>query len=162
MNYFRPKLHLLVEPWKEYSNILSYRYAEDKSVVILRTGALEALNEFADNSVDSIFLLDVIEHLDKEEGKQVISDAERVACEQIVVFTPLGFMPQEMEGEDADGWGLSGSTVQEHQSGWAPEDFNSNWSFYICNDFHGVNFKGERLEETYGAFFAVRNIDKKK
>jgi protein-L-isoaspartate O-methyltransferase len=161
MNYFRPKLHILVEPWMEYSNILSYRYAGDKSVVILRTGALEALKELADNSVDSIFLLDVIEHLEKEEGKQVIVEAERVAREQIVVFTPLGFMPQHMEGEEADGWGLSGSAVQEHRSGWTPEDFNPNWSFYICNEFHGVNFKGEKLEETYGAFFAIRNLDAK-
>jgi hypothetical protein len=84
-----------------------------------------------------------------------------VAREQIVIFTPLGFMPRHMESEEADGWGLSGSTVQQHRSGWTPEDFNPTWSFHICSQFHGVNFKGEKLEETYGAFFAIRNFEGK-
>lgn len=161
MNYFHPKLHILVEPWTEYSDILSYRHAGDKGVVILRTGALEALKAFANNSVDSIFLLDVIEHLEKEEGKQVLIEAERVAREQIVVFTPLGFMPQHMGNEEQDAWGLSGSTVQEHRSGWTPDDFNQNWTFYICKEFHSVDFKGQKLDHTYGAFYAIRNFVEK-
>lgn len=161
MNYFRPKLHLMVEPWKEYSDILAYRHSGDKSVIIIRTGALEALRQLADNSVDSIFLLDVIEHLEKEVGRQVIIESERVAREQIVIFTPLGFMPQHIESSQADGWGLGGSTVQEHRSGWEPEDFSAAWSFYICKDFHSVDFKGERLDPTYGAFYAVRNFEAK-
>lgn len=161
MNYFRPKLHLLVEPWKEYSDILAYRYAGDKSVVILRTGALEALQLLGDNSVDSIFLLDVIEHMEKEVGRQVLREAERVAREQIVVFTPLGFMPQHMEGAAADGWGLGGTTVQEHLSGWEPSDFGSEWDFYINKTFHTVDYKREPLDQVYGAFYAVRNFEKK-
>jgi protein-L-isoaspartate O-methyltransferase len=161
MNYFRPKLHLMVEPWKEYSDILAYRHSGDKSVIIIRTGALEALCQLADNSVDSIFLLDVIEHLEKEVGRQVIIESERVAREQVVIFTPLGFMPQHMESTQADGWGLGGSSVQEHRSGWEPEDFNAAWSFYICEDFHSVDFKGEQLDKPYGAFYAVRNFESK-
>ena len=161
MNYFRPKLHLMVEPWKEYSDILAYRHSGDKSIIIIRTGALEALRQFADNSVDSIFLLDVIEHLEKEEGRLTIIESERVAREQIVVFTPLGFMPQHMEDNQSDGWGLGGRTVQKHHSGWEPEDFSAAWSFYICRDFHSIDFKGERLEQNYGAFYAIRNFDDK-
>ena len=161
MNYFRPKLHILVEPWYEYSDIIAYRYSGDKSIIIIRTGALEAVHQLSDNSVDSIFLLDVIEHLDKEVGRKVIVESERVAREQIVIFTPLGFMPQHMEGSEPDGWGLGGSTVQEHRSGWEPEDFGSAWSFYICKNFHSVDFKGERLEQNYGAFYAVRNFERK-
>lgn len=161
MNYFRPKLHLMVEPWQEYSNILAYRHSGDKSIIIIRTGALEALHQLGDNSVDSIFLLDVIEHLEKEEGRKVIIESERVAREQIMIFTPLGYMPQHVENSQADGWGLSGRAVQEHSSGWEPEDFSAAWSFYICKNFHNVDFKGETLEQTYGAFYAIRNFDMK-
>lgn len=161
MNYFRPKLHFLVEPWQEYSDILAYRYSGDKSIIVIRAGALEALRQLADNSVDSIFLLDVIEHLEKEEGRKVIIESERVAREQVVVFTPLGFMPQHVKSNEADGWGLSGNTVQEHRSGWEPEDFSEAWSFYICKDFHCIDFKGEHLDQTYGAFFAIRNFERK-
>ena len=161
MNYFRPKLHLMVEPWREYSDILTYRHFGDKSVIIIRSGALEALRQLGDNSVDSIFLLDVIEHLEKDEGREVIIQSERVAREQVVIFTPLGFMPQHMEGGQLDGWGLSGRTVQEHRSGWEPEDFGAAWSLYICTEFHTVDFKGEQLNQAYGAFYAVRNFEGK-
>lgn len=159
MNYFRPKLHLMVEPWQEYTDILAYRHSGDKSVIIIRAGALEALHQLGDKSVDSIFLLDVIEHLEKEEGRKIIIESERVAREQIMIFTPLGFMPQHMENSQADGWGLNGSTVQEHLSGWEPEDFSEAWSFYICKNFHKIDFKGAALEQTYGAFYAIRNFD---
>jgi protein-L-isoaspartate O-methyltransferase len=158
MNYFRPKMHFMVEPWAEYADILAYRYAGDKSVMLLRTGGLEALKLLGDNSVDSIFLLDVIEHMEKDMGQQVIAQAERVAREQIIIFTPLGFMPQHVEHGQKDGWGLSGTEMQEHRSGWEPNDFSAEWSFYICNEFHSVDFKGEKLETTYGAFFAIRNF----
>lgn len=159
MNYFRPKLHFMIEPWKEYSDILSYRHRDDKSVVVLRVGALEALRAFADRSIDSIFLLDVIEHLPKAVGLEVLTECERVAREQIVVFTPLGFMPQHMEAAEKDGWGLSGTSVQEHLSGWTPEDFGPAWTFLISEDFHQVDFRGSELAKAHGAFFAIRNLD---
>jgi hypothetical protein len=161
MNYFRPQLHLMVEPWREYSDILSYGYAGDKGVIVIRAGALEALEQFGNNSVDSIMLLDVIEHLGKDEGLKVIHESERVAREQIVIFTPLGYMPQHMESGQADGWGLGGSTVQEHRSGWDPKDFDEAWTFYICENFHRTDFKGEALDRTHGAFYAIRNFEAK-
>jgi hypothetical protein len=161
MNYFRPKMHLMVEPWKEYADILQYRHSSDKSIIIIRNGALEALSQLANNSVDSIFLLDVIEHLEKSIGQQVIIECERVAREQIVIFTPLGFMPQHIESNEADGWGLNGGSVQEHRSGWEPEDFGSEWTFYICESFHSVDFRCGRLDEPFGAFFALRNFEGK-
>lgn len=161
MNYFRPNLHLMVEPWKEYADILTYRYSHDKSVIVLRIGALESLKTLGDNSVDSIFLLDVIEHLEKDVGKAVLKECERVARQQIVLFTPLGFMPQHVNDSEKDGWGLNGVAVQEHLSGWEPEEFDSNWTFFICENFHRFDFKGSDLKDVYGAFFAVRNFSHK-
>lgn len=161
MNYFRPKLHFMVEPWLEYSDILAYRYAGDKGVIVIRAEALEALQQFGTNSVDSIFLLDVIEHLEKDMGLKVIKECERVAREQIIVFTPLGYMPQYMGYGQADGWGLGGSSVQEHRSGWEPADFGESWSFYICENFHTADYRGELLKKSHGAFYAIRNFDVK-
>jgi 2-polyprenyl-3-methyl-5-hydroxy-6-metoxy-1,4-benzoquinol methylase len=161
MNYFRPKLHLLVEPFKEYIDILTYRHAGEKNVVIIKQGALEALNSLADNSVDSIFLLDVIEHLEKKEGKKVIQQCERVAREQVVIFTPLGFMPQHVEKDGIDAWGLSGGAFQQHLSGWTPEDFEKTWIFHICDSFHGHDSDGKQFNVPFGAFFAILNCNKK-
>ncbi len=158
MNYFRPKLHILVEPWGEYSDILSYRHADDKSVLILKSRAIESLVQLQDNSIDSIFLLDVIEHLEKNEGIRLLLEMERVARRQIVIFTPLGFMPQHMEDGEKDGWGLSGGKMQEHRSGWTPDDFAEDWHFYICETFHRQNFRSNPLDRPHGAFFAIRNF----
>ncbi|MCP4475627.1 MAG: class I SAM-dependent methyltransferase [Gammaproteobacteria bacterium] len=162
MRYFKPTIHFMVEPWKEYSDILSYQHANNKSVIVFCMGGLEALRTLADNSIDSIFLLDVIEHLEKEEGLKVLKEMERVAREQIIIFTPLGFMPQHMESGELDAWGLSGTSVQEHRSGWEPEEFSSEWSFYICETYHRTNFRNEKLEVPHGAFFAIRNFEDKK
>lgn len=162
MNYFRPKLHLMVEPWWEYYDILKYRHAGDKSVLIFRVGALEILQQLADGSVDSIFLLDVIEHLEKEVGAQVIEECIRIARQQIVVFTPLGFFPQHMNTGELDSWGLHGNTYQEHRSGWEPKDFTGpSWSFYICENHHHFNHKNQPLAEPQGAFYAVCNLEVK-
>lgn len=157
MNYFRPKLHLMIEPWKEYADILAYRYKDDKSVVIFNNDGLKQISSFMDNSIDSIFLIDVIEHINKEDGLKVIKHCERIARQQVVLFTPLGFMPQHMDQEEKDGWGLSGTSVQEHLSGWLPEEFGEHWEFHICKNFHNVDFKGEPLETVYGAFYAIYN-----
>jgi len=162
MSYFRPKLHIMMEPWREYSDILSYRHAGDKSVIVLRQNALEGLRSFADQTVDSIFMLDVIEHMPKAVGLKVLEECERVARQQIVVFTTLGFMPQHVDLKtEKDGWGLNGSDVQEHLSGWMPDDFPKTYSFFVCNQFHSVDFRGSKLPKPFGAFFAVCNLQEK-
>ena len=159
MNFFRPSLHIMVEPYKEYRDILVHRHAKDKSILILNSLADEVLEVFSDNSVDSVFLLDVIEHLDKDVGFRVLKHLERVARQQVVIFTPLGLMPQHAESGDSDGWGLGGVEYQEHLSGWLPEDFGPDWHFYICETFHENDFRGEKLQEPYGAMFAIKNIE---
>ena len=158
MNYFRPKLHIMVEPWDEYANILRQLHADDKSVLILKLDALEALTALQDKSVDSIFLLDVIEHLEKEAGIKIVAEIERVARLQAVIFTPLGFMPQHLEVGESDAWGLSGGNMQEHKSGWLPDDFGKQWEFHICEKYHLKDFRGEFLDKPFGAFFAVRKF----
>ncbi len=159
MSFFWPKFHILIEPYHEYSDILAHRYATVKNVFILRGLALETLRLLADKSVDSIFMLDVIEHIEKDEGRLIIAEMERVAREQIVIFTPLGFMEQHADTDGKDGWGLSGMSFQEHRSGWTPDDFTADWEFYVCENFHNVDYKGDPLAVPHGAFYAIRTME---
>ena len=158
MNYFRPKFHILLEPFDEYVQILNHRFATDGSVFVMSGMAQQLMSSFAANSVDTVFLLDVIEHLPKEDGINLLFHAERVARKQIVVFTPLGFMPQTVHEGEKDGWGLGGASVQEHLSGWIPEDFSEGWDFHICETFHKVDFRNQLLKQEYGAFFAIKSF----
>ena len=106
------------------------------------------MGSMLDKSVDTIFLLDVIEHIEKEEGKALLQDALRVARVQVVVFTPLGFMPHEAHDTPSD-WGdiLHGSN-QEHLSGWTPQEF-PNAMHVICEDYH------ESRYGTFGGFYSI-------
>lgn len=158
MNYFRPKFHILLEPFDEYVQILTTRFANDGSVFVMSGTSQNLLSSFAANSVDTVFLLDVIEHLPKADGIYVLSHAERIARRQIVVFTPLGFMPQTVHEGEKDAWGLGGATVQEHLSGWVPEDFGEGWDFHICEAYHKLDFRNQLLNKEYGAFFAIKSF----
>ncbi len=68
---------------------------------------------FAKKQFDACVALDVIEHLDKDQGLQLLQEMERIAKKRVVIFTPSGFLPQE-HFEDDD--------MQVHRSGWEPDE----------------------------------------
>ena len=159
INFFVPKLHILVEPWSEYVEILRERYKKDSRILIFQASAIEVLKTLSDKSVDSVYLLDVIEHLEKDEGKRLLFELERVTLQQIVIFTPLGYMPQHVEVDKRDRWGLSGGDYQEHKSGWLPEDFEGDWKFHVCPEFHKYDDDGKEFIPAFGAFYAIRDLN---
>ena len=71
-------------------------------------------------------MLDVLEHMHKNEGIEVIELAKKKAIKQIVIFTPKGFVQQTV-----DSWNMGGEYWQTHRSGWLPGEF-PGWdiSFY--------------------------------
>lgn len=152
--YIVPDLLICVEPYQEYAEILKKNLSGTNSIII-PLDAKATLSIFPDKFIDSIFLIDVIEHMPKEIGKEVLIECERVARKQIIIFTPLGFMPQEVH--DTDGWNLHGGEWQEHKSGWHPEDF-PEWSIIGCKELHTHDAKGELLTTPYGGFYAIKNI----
>lgn len=80
-----------------------------------RTGDIRRLgNLYAPKSYDAVIALDVVEHLTRKEGFQLISDMEAIARKKIVVMTPNGFYRQE---------DIDGNKLQVHQSGWSVKDF---------------------------------------
>jgi hypothetical protein len=65
--------------------------------------------EFAENSFDAVTLIDVIEHMPKEVGMQVIELAQKWASKKVIISSPNGFIKQEA---------LDGNDLQKHLSGW--------------------------------------------
>lgn len=120
MGWYKPLRHVCVEPHAPYAEML-----EAGGYETWRMTAREALR-YAGRDFDAIYLLDVIEHMTKPEGEYVLRIARLRSPEQIIVATPLGFLPQEN-----DAWGLGGEHWQTHRSGWMPSDF-PGWhvSFY--------------------------------
>lgn len=153
----RPRVFVCIEPHEEYRLILRERFAGTNTILIAGT-APQALEPLPAGSVDTVFLLDVIEHLDRRSGERTLDECVRIAREQVVVFTPLGFMPQD-EATGLDGWGLHGNRWQAHRSGWEPADFGApGWHVVACRDFHRCNGQGRPFDPPYGAFWAIHDV----
>ncbi|WP_167631301.1 class I SAM-dependent methyltransferase [Mariprofundus ferrooxydans] len=161
--FVKSNVHICCEPYKEYVLHLQKKIAESntepaRSWVVLNMGWSDVIDHFLEKSVDTVILVDVIEHLDKEEGARLLKATEEIARKQVIVFTPWGFMPQHHD-DGIDGWGLGGGDWQEHKSGWLPEDFvGRGWEFIACKDFHQIDSNGNPLENPFGAFWAIKTL----
>lgn len=116
-----------LEPCAEYREWLA-RCIPDMAVV--EGSALDALPLFGEDSFDHVTILDVIEHLTREDGIQLIADACSIARASVTVYTPIGFLPQHPAPDGTDAWGLHGGEWQTHRSGWTPDDFDG-WDIRI-------------------------------
>jgi SAM-dependent methyltransferase len=79
----------------------------------VRASVLEIGSRFPPKSFDAVVALDVVEHLEKEDGLRLLERMEALARRRVVVFTPNGFLPQGAVG---------GNELQRHLSGWEPEE----------------------------------------
>lgn len=159
-NYIKPQVHICCEPYQEYVDHLQQKIAaldaRERSYIVLNMGWQDTVRYFPPKSVDTVFLVDVIEHLEKVEGQRLLAETEKIARNQVVVFTPLGFMPQH-HGDGKDAWGLSGADWQEHKSGWFPEDFSGEfWQVLGAKEFHLFDSSSKPLEQPFGAFWAIK------
>ena len=75
---------------------------------VVSCNLLEIPLMFEPASFDAVAALDVIEHLEKEEGYRLIETMERLARKVVVLSTPNGFLPQSSDDNE----------LQEHISGW--------------------------------------------
>lgn len=90
--------------------------------------------QFVPKSFDTVVCLDVLEHLTKEEGYELIKKIKLVAKKKIVIFTPNGFLTQTDYDENP---------LQAHKSGWRAHEFRG-----LGFEVKGIGglkfFRGER------------------
>lgn len=67
---------------------------------------------FKPKSFDCVTALDILEHLKRVDGSQLMDDMEKIAKKKVVIQTPNGFVPQTDE-----------CPLQVHRSGWTVDDF---------------------------------------
>lgn len=130
MQWYEPERHVCVEPYWPYCEVLL-----DAGYEIVHGGALDILNLVSCPGSDltdrvehitahpcafpaAVYILDVIEHLERRDAFAVLALARQIVATQVVIYTPLGFVDQT-----TDAWGMGGDYWQTHRSGWTPEDF---------------------------------------
>ena len=67
---------------------------------------------------ESVFCSQVIEHINRKEGFELLAVMDKLASKRVVVATPRGFMNQPEVF-------IGGNPYQYHKSGWTIEDFKS-------------------------------------
>lgn len=65
--------------------------------------------DFPEKSADAVILIDVLEHLPEELGRQILEKARCWAKKKVIVSSPNGFVQQSA---------LDGNEFQRHLSGW--------------------------------------------
>jgi hypothetical protein len=160
-SFVKPEVHICVEPYLPYIEKLQQEGVNEGKYVFLNCTWEVAMKLLPDNSVDSVFAIDSIEHLEKEDGLKFLKEAERVARQQVVIYTPLGFYPQSYEDPNkADRWEMGGGFWQTHRSGWHPEDFGENWELIGCKEYHFFDENDQPLEKPFGVIWAFHNLGK--
>jgi hypothetical protein len=145
-----PRAHVCCEPFAQYVDVIRTR----RDLIVVQASWAEAVDAFPPESFDTVLLVDVIEHLDRQTGENLLPRTLALARNQVAVFTPIGDMPQ-LHPDGKDAWGLDGGMWQEHRSGWTPSDFGG-WDIISCPDFHRADVHGNPLDPPIGAFWAIK------
>ena len=156
------KIHICCEPFVDYMDRLIAEYtSQSEKFVFINADISRVCELFPARSVDTVFMMDVIEHIPQDVARESLKCLLTIARHQVVVFTPLGFMDQQPGADGRDQWGMAGSEWQKHRSGWTPEDFlcTQGWSIIGCRDYHLVDGYGRPIAEPVGAFWAIWNRD---
>jgi len=91
---------------------------------------------FMPKSFDLVIGCDIIEHLEKEEGAPLLDQCETIARKAVIIETPKGFSPQ-----DIDILGYGGHDWQTHRSGWEIEEFEQRGYKVVVRDYTMSNVK---------------------
>ena len=143
------------------SKMLSYTVGVDTFEESLNKGAQRGIhteyrkmdvsditNYFEPHSFDIVLAADLIEHVSKEAGFQLLRDMETLARKRVIVFTPNGFLPQEA---------YDGNLFQKHVSGWTCDEMH-NLGFRVIGA-SGVKFiRGERAAIRYKPRFLWERV----
>ena len=84
------------------------------------------LSIFKDNEFDNVLMIDFIEHLEKDRGKFIIKECQRICKNRICLLTPLWWTSNEDNVNDPNLW-CYGNEFDKHKSLWTLEDF-SDWT----------------------------------
>ncbi len=112
MRYFRGGSLVGVDAYEVSLQRARSRGTHDEFV----SGDVKRLEDlFPERRFDACVALDVIEHLEKNDGWRMLVAMERLATRRVIIFTPNGFLPQKSHEGD----------LQAHLSGWAADEMRS-------------------------------------
>lgn len=130
--YIPAKIRLGVDIYPEY-----FKHIEsDVPYAVIKYDVRKLKDLFVDKSFDIVIALDVVEHLKKEESLKMMKELERIARKAVIIETPEGYVPQDMDIQ-----GHGGHKWQTHRSGWEVKDFTKRGYEVVVRDYKMQNVK---------------------
>ena len=124
--YIPAQIRVGVDIYDEY-----FKHIETEVPYVVIKYDVRKLNEiFQPKSFDLVIALDIIEHLDKNESLAMIAECERIARKAVILETPNGYIPQNL-----DVLGHGGHTYQTHRCGWEPKELEDMGYKVIVRDY---------------------------
>jgi len=101
------------------------------------------LDNIKSNLYDVVFVLDVIEHLEKWDGYKLLEDAERIARKRVFFLTPKKWDENKSAVENPIYWSY-GNKHNYHVSLWSIDEFES---------------RGYTIIQDPNYIFAIKNVN---
>lgn len=114
--YLKPKLIVGVDIYPQYFKKIEC----NQPYAVIKYDVQHLLDIFQPRSFDVVYALDIIEHLKKQESLALIEQCKEIATKAVVVETPRGFIPQNI-----DILGCGGHEFQTHRCGWEIEELEA-------------------------------------
>jgi len=103
---------------------------------VIKYDVLKLDNIILDNSFEIVYILDIIEHLPKQDALNLIDICKRKCSCAVVTETPLGYVPQNL-----DILGFGANELQTHRSGWTISELESLGFSCILRKYTMQNIK---------------------
>lgn len=121
-----------VDIYEEY-----FKHIESEVPYVVIKHDVRKLEEiFVPKSFDIVIALDIIEHLEKEEALAMIAYCEQIAKKAVILETPKGYVPQNMDIQ-----GHGGHEWQTHRCGWEVEELEGMGYNVVVRDYTMQNVK---------------------
>jgi hypothetical protein len=124
--YVDAKIRVGVDIYRPYLE----RIESSVPYIAINADIMDIEKLFLPRSFDIVLLLDIVEHLEKSDSLRLIEMAERIARVAVIIETPRGYIPQ-----DVDIWGHGGDTYQTHRCGWEVEELSSLGYSVLVRDY---------------------------
>ncbi len=108
---------------------------------------------FLEKSFDIVTLLDIVEHLEKPDALELIGKAGKLARRAVVIETPLGYLPQNM-----DILGLGGDHFQTHRCGFEAGELEAMGFEIVIRPYELSNVKRHTSETSPASIQMINAI----
>jgi SAM-dependent methyltransferase len=127
-------------------------YLEESKRRNIHTGYIQDKVEnvtFPEKSFDAVIMIELIEHLPKELGSEMLEKAQGWAKKKVIVSTPNGFLPQRERDSNP---------LQKHLSGWGLNEMkNLGFECYGLSGLKSLRREAPEIVEENDFTASIKN-----